>query len=88
MKNYQLIHFTEKNVDGCGTDAELLLAVETNEPLTKEHQQNLARVIEDIRHEWEPEECDTDSVVEEAMTRIFGENARYHTVTPDISIVF
>ena len=84
----QIIKFVEKDVDGCGTDAEVTLLLRTEFPLTNGHRERLEKAITDIREEWEPEEQDTDSVVTEAFTRVFGADVEVETIVPDIEVEF
>lgn len=84
----QIIKFVEKDVDGCGTDAEVMLLLETDLPLTNGHKARLEKAIEDIRKEWQDDEWDTDSVVEEAFQRVFGSDMDFEFVLPDIEVEF
>lgn len=82
----QIIKFVEKNVDGCGTDAEVTVLIQTDGLLTNGHKMRLEKAIEDIRIEWEGDDWNTDSVVEEAIVRVFGADAEVKTVIPDLLI--
>lgn len=81
------IKFVEENVDGCGTDAEVVIAIESDLCLTPAYVTALTNAISDIKKEWDEDDWDTDAVVEEAMTRVFGD-VDYTVVYPDICIVF
>ena len=48
----------------------------------------LEKAIEDIRTEWDTDDWDTDSVVEEAIVRVFGADAEVKIVIPDLLIEF
>ena len=84
----QIIQFTEKDVDGCGTDVDALIALETGLCLTHGHVMRLKSAIRDINQEWEPEMWDTNDVINEAMRRVFGKDAEYQFITPDIAVEF
>lgn len=84
----QIIRFVERDIDGCGTDAEVMVLLKTDMLLTRGHKERLEKVIEDIRSEWEDDEWDTDSVVEEAFTRLFGTDVEVETLIPDIEVEF
>lgn len=84
----QIIRFVERDIDGCGTDAEVMVLLKTDMVLTRGHKERLEKAIEDIRNEWEDDEWDTDSVVEEAFTRVFGTDVEVETIIPDIEVEF
>ena len=84
----QIISFVERDVDGCRTDVEVMVLLRANFPLTNGHKTRLEEVIEEIRNEWEDDEWDTDSVVEEALARVFGTDVEWETVIPDIDVEF
>lgn len=79
---------SKKNVDGCGTDAEVMVLIQTDGLLTNGHKMRLEKAIEDIRTEWDTDDWDTDSVVEEAIVRVFGADAEVKIVIPDLLIEF
>lgn len=87
MNTNQIIKFVERNVDGCGTDAEVTILVNTSLPLS-EVQERLTKTIEGMRKEVEEEMWDTDSVVYEACTKVFGLDAEWEVFVPDIAIIF
>ena len=87
MNTNQIIKFVERNVDGCGTDAEVTILVKTRLPLS-EVQERLTKTIEDMRKEVEEEMWDTDSVVHEACTKVFGSDTEWEVFVPDIAIIF
>lgn len=84
----QIIKFTDVDVDGCGTDAEVMVLLKTNMLLTRGHKERLEKAIKDIRKECEDDKWDTDSVVEEAFTRIFGTDVEVKTFIPDVEVEF
>ena len=70
-----------------------MISVETNMLLTRRHEERLKKTVKDIRNEREEkgDEWDVDSIVEEAFTRIFGndiKNIKYEIILPDIEIEF
>lgn len=71
----ELIKFIEENVDGCGTNAEVMYAVECGHGdfLTNGHRYRLEKELEEIKKQADSEDWDTDTMVEEAMKRVFGE---------------
>ena len=81
------IKFTEKNVDGCGTDAEVTILAKTSLPLS-EVQERLTKTIENMEKEVEEKMWDTDSVVYEACTKVFGSDMEWRVLGPDIEIIF
>lgn len=82
-----IIRFREENIDGCGTDVELMVRV-TNMEVTNDHYDKLRNAIADIREEWEPEDQDTDSIVEEALDRVFGKDAAIEYIVPEYNVIF
>lgn len=73
----KLVRFTEHNVDGCGNDAEVILQVDSDEPVNSKI---LESIISDVFSETADEDMDTDSVVSEACERYFGKrNISYNT---------
>lgn len=48
----QIIKFVENDIDGCGTSAEVILLMKTDDLLTKEHQNLFEKAIEEIKNEW------------------------------------
>jgi hypothetical protein len=84
----QIISFVERDVDGCGTDVEVMALLKTDTLLTNGHRKKLENVIEEIRNEWEDDEWDTDSIVEEALARVFGTDVEWKAVIPDIEVEF
>lgn len=65
----KLVRFVEKDVDGCGTSAEVLVSVETDEKIDVKAVQ---QTINMIKSEADSDDWDTDSIVEEACERCFG----------------
>lgn len=84
----QIIRFIERDIDGCGTDAEVIVLLKTDMLLTRGHKERLEKAIEYIKSEREDDEWDTDSVVEEAFTRVFGTDVEVETIIPDIEVEF
>lgn len=82
----QIISFVERDVDGCGTDVGVMVLIKTDSALTAEHKEKLLCAIEDAKNEIE--EWDTDTVVNEAMERVFGEDAEYEYIIADIEVEF
>ena len=42
----KLVRFTEKNVDGCGSDAEVILQIDSDEPVTLLYQKLAKGILE------------------------------------------
>lgn len=84
----QIIRFIEKNVDGCGSDAEVMVIVDVNNPLTSDHATRLEAEIASIKSEWDDSLWDTDELVEEALLRVFGSGVKTEIVLPDIYVEF
>ena len=88
----RIIRFIERDVDGCEIGVEVTVLLKTDMVLTGEHKRQLERAIEDIRNEWEDEEWDNDSVVEEVFTevftRVFGTDVKMEIIIPDIEVEF
>lgn len=81
----KLIRFTEKNIEGCGSDAEVILQVNTDEPVNSKV---LESIISDIVSETTAEDMDTDSIVSEACERYFGKRNILYKVADVIEIKF
>lgn len=81
------IQFVEENADGCGTDVEVIIAIESDLCLTPAHVTALANAISNIKKEWSGDDWDIDAVVEEAMARVFGD-IDYTCICPDICVCF
>ena len=84
----QIIRFVERDVDGCGSDAEVVALLKTDLPLTVGHRTRVEQEIEAIKRELNGDGWDTDSVVEEAIARVFGENTEWEVVLPDLEVEF
>ena len=84
----KVIRFVEKNVDGCGSDAEIIILIDTYVPLRHYHKEALEMALSELKKELEDELWDTDSLVEEALTRVFGENAKTKVLLTDLEIMF
>ena len=83
MKTH-VIRFLETDVDGCGSNAEVMIQVRAEEKITNETKQKLIDIIDDIKKEWK--EWDTDSIVQEACERVFG--SEFTGWYPEIDIEF
>lgn len=81
------IKFVEENVDGCGSDVDVVIAIESDLCLTPAYTAALKKAISEIKKEWAEDEWDTDAIVGEAMSRVFGD-AKYTLVFPDICVYF
>lgn len=86
----QIIRFAETNIDGCGGDAVVLVQIDSDTVLTNGCKERLEKAIDDIKAECMEagEDYDTDSIVEDAMHRVFGKDMEYDTVLPDIEVIF
>lgn len=85
----QIIHFTETNVDGCGTDAEVIVIVHTDFALTHGQQCRLKEAINKLRQTIPADEWETDYVVGEAMKAVFGNTGyEWEIVVPDLYVEF
>lgn len=81
-----LIKFVEQNVDGCGTDVDVLIGI--NMEIKSDDYQKFMDTIEELKTELTPDEWDTDTVVEMVMGRVFGEDADWFFVNPQMVIEF
>lgn len=81
----KLVRFTEHNVDGCGSDAEVILQIDSDEPVNSKI---LESVISDIVSETADEDMDTDSIVSEACKRYFGKRNILYKTADVIEIEF
>lgn len=87
----QFIRFVETNVDGCGTNAEVLVLFKTDSILTNGCKERLQKALSELKQEWEPDEWDTDSAVMEALVRTFGQaivDEDVEVILPDIEVEF
>ena len=80
----QIIRFLEEDVDGCGTDIEAMISIETDFALTFGHKKRLSEAVEEAKEELE--EWDTDTLINIAMEKVFGEQGE--AVYPDIEVIF
>ena len=83
MKTH-VIRFLETDVDGCGSNAEVMIQVRIDEKITDEMKHKLIDNINEIKKEWK--EWDTDSIVQEACKRVFG--SEFTGWYPEIDIEF
>jgi hypothetical protein len=77
-----------KDVDGCGTDAEVVVRLDVKSPLTDTDKKKLEDAIQEMQETWDPDDWDTDSVVEAALKKVFGVDVEYEVVLPDIEVTF
>lgn len=81
----KLVRFTETNIDGCGTDAEVIIQVDTDEPIN-------SRILEGIISEYisenKEEDFDTDSIVSAACEKYFGSRNVEYKLSDVIEIEF
>lgn len=85
---YQIIRFVERDVDGCGTDIENMIWIWIDRYLTEKDTNKLYDTIQAIKDECATDGWDTDYLLEEAMTRCFGEEATWGTVFADIEVEY
>ncbi len=72
----KFIKFIERDVDGCGTDATVLIVADTNDAIDAIE---LNRIIKDLKEQLQ--EYDTDEIVYIACEKYFGKrNVLYKTV--------
>ena len=57
------VRFTEKNVDGCGTDVDVIIKVKTSWPVNSKE---LTAVIERLKNTVSKDDWDTDSLISAA----------------------
>lgn len=87
----KIIKFVERNVDGCGSNAEVIVSIKSDWRVSNDDAKRLADEIKLIKKEWANEPWDTDSIVEEALLRVFGQYAldfEIEFITPDIEVEF
>ena len=84
----QIIKFVEEDVDGCGENAEVVVLLNIEHPLTDTDKKKLEDAIQEMQEAWDPDDWDTDSVVEEALKKVFGVDVEYEVVLPDIEVTF
>lgn len=81
----KLVRFTEENVDGCGTDAEVIIQVNTDEPVN-------SKILEGIISEYisgnKEEDLDTDTIVAAACEKYFGSRNIEYKLADVIEIEF
>lgn len=83
----QIIKFVERDIDGCGTDVEIMVCVKTEFYSTRDYIERLQSSIKDIKKEYYGE-YDTDFLIEESMKRVFGENTDWECISPDLEVMF
>lgn len=83
----QIINFIDVNVDGCGTNLELMIQAEGKTKLTNEIIQNTKNVIEKYKEETHGE-YDTDSIVNAACEYLETEGYMCDYVSEDVTIEF
>lgn len=84
----QYIKLIEKNVDGCGSDAEVCVKLSTDFILTAGHEKRLQDALKEIKNELPSDEWDTDYIVQEALQRAFGSEEKIEPIAWDIVIEF
>ena len=87
----QFIKFVERNVDGCGSNAEVLVLINSDQQVSNDDAKRFADEIELIKKEWADKPWDTDSIVEEALLRVLGQYAldfEIEFIIPDIEVEF
>lgn len=77
-----IIRFTENDVDGCGTNAEVLVLVHRD--LAKID--DLQEEVNKIKEEWAEDGWETDEVVHEACERLYGDD--YEIICADFGVEF
>lgn len=85
-----LIHITEKNVDGCRTNADMYLIVSSEHPYPVHDQKILLQItLRKIKERLikEGENLDTFDMITNAANAVFGKN-NYKIIHPDIDISF
>lgn len=85
-----LIKFTEIDVDGCGSNVSELVLVRSEMLLTNGTRSRLEQAVESIWKEYvDNEECfDTETIVSEACTKVFGNTDDWEIVSPEFEIEF
>lgn len=81
----KLVRFIENNVDGCGGDAEVIIQVDSDEPVDSKV---LESIISDVVSETANEDMDTDSIVSETCERYFGKRNISYKAADVIEIEF
>lgn len=81
----KIIRFTEKNVDGCGNDAEVIIKVDAN---VKVNSNELESIIARTKSETSAEDWDTDSLVDAACEEYFGKRDIPYSAADIIEIEF
>lgn len=82
----EMIKFTVKNINGCGTNYEKLYLVSTDFILTNGHKQHLMDAI--TKAEKEHSDCDADEIIDIAMSQVFNEDEckGYEEIYPSVEI--
>ena len=87
----KFIKFVERNVDGCGSNAEVLVSIKSGCRVSNDDAKRLSDAIKLIKKEWADKLWDTDSIVEEALLRVFGQyvlDFEIDFIIPDIEVEF
>ena len=85
----QFIKFIKTNTNNNDKNTEILVAIRTDMPLTSGHINRLTKTIEDIQNKCEPDNFNTNSIVQEACERVFGKDRiEWEVICPDIEIKF
>ncbi len=81
----KIIRFTEKNVDGCGTDAEVVIKVDAD---VKVNSNEIESIIARKKTETSADDWDTDSLVVAACEEYFGKRDIPYSSADIIEIEF
>ena len=81
----KFVRFTEKNVDGCGNDAEVIIKVNSD---VKVNNNELEGIIARKKSEAAAEDWDTDSLVDAACEEYFGKRNISYSSEDIIEIEF
>ncbi len=79
------VRFTEKNVDGCGTDVDVIIKVKTSWPVNSKE---LTAVIERLKNTASKDDWDTDSLISAACEEFFGSKGIHYDYLDIIDIEF
>lgn len=83
----QIIKFTDVNVDGDGTDVDVLVQVEGKQEISKDIIANMEKEIEEYKRETDGE-WDTDGVVNAACEYLETKGYMCDFILPDYEISF
>ena len=83
----QIVRFVEQDVDGCGTDVEAMVWVETDADLCSGYTERLEQAVAETKREL-VDEWSTDELIDGAMKRVFGDDVKCGGIWADIEVVF